>query len=117
MTSAPAVGRPGKVVVVLLDSLNRHMLGAYGGDEFDTPNLDRFSATSTVFERHHVGSLPCLPARHDLLVGWIAFQIFAQISLFEWIGDRIDNLTDDTGTVAAAVGAVAGGVTPAQSIP
>ena len=25
---------------------------------------------------------------------WLAFQIFAQASLFQWIGDRIDNLTD-----------------------
>ena len=29
-----------------------------------------------------------------LLIGWLAFQIFAQVSLFEWIGDRIDNFTD-----------------------
>ena len=43
-----------------------------------------------------------------LLVGWIAFQIFAQISLFEWIGDRIDNLTDDTGTVVGSVAASLG---------
>ena len=32
-----------------------------------------------------------------LVIGWIAFQIFAQVSMFEWIGDRIDNLTDDSG--------------------
>ena len=53
MTSTPI----GKVVVVLLDSLNRHLLGAYGGDEFATPNLDRFAATATVFDRHHVRCL------------------------------------------------------------
>ena len=29
-----------------------------------------------------------------LLIAWVAFQIFAQASLFEWIGDRIDNLVD-----------------------
>ena len=29
--------RPDNVVVVLLDSLNRHHLGCYGGDEFETP--------------------------------------------------------------------------------
>ena len=29
-----------------------------------------------------------------LLIGWITFQAVAQVSLFEWIGDRIDNLTD-----------------------
>ena len=25
---------------------------------------------------------------------WLAFQIFAQASLFDWIGERIDNITD-----------------------
>jgi hypothetical protein len=34
-----------------------------------------------------------------LVIAWIAFQVFAQVSLFEWIGDRIDNLTDNTGTI------------------
>ncbi len=69
----PVGGVPRRIVVVLLDSLNRHMLGAYGGDEFETPNLDRFADTATVFDRHHVGSLPCMPARHDLLVGALDF--------------------------------------------
>ena len=58
------------MVVVLLDSLNRHMLGSYGGTEFDTPNLDRFAAEhATRFTRHVTGSLPCMPARHDILCG------------------------------------------------
>jgi len=29
-----------------------------------------------------------------LLVAYFVFQVVAQASLFEWIGDRIDNLTD-----------------------
>ena len=33
-----------RAVVILLDSLCRHLLGAYGGREFATPNLDRFAA-------------------------------------------------------------------------
>ncbi|HEY5665063.1 MAG TPA: DUF2510 domain-containing protein [Ilumatobacter sp.] len=32
-----------------------------------------------------------------LLVGWLAFQLFAQVSLFEWIGDRVDNIGDGSG--------------------
>ena len=64
---------PRDVVVVLLDSLNRHMLGCYGGTEFDTPNLDRLAARSVRFTNHHTGSLPCMPARHDLLVGALDF--------------------------------------------
>jgi len=30
-----------------------------------------------------------------LLVAYFVFQVVAQASLFEWIGDRIDNLTND----------------------
>lgn len=63
---------PNHVVVVLLDSLNRHLLTAYRhglSPEFLTPNIDRFASQSLVFDRHHTGSLPCMPARHDLLVG------------------------------------------------
>ena len=67
------VSAPRDVVVVLLDSLNRHLLGSYGGTEFDTPNLDRLAARSVRFTNHHTGSLPCMPARHDLLVGALDF--------------------------------------------
>ncbi len=71
--SVGAVAPPANAVVVLLDSLNRHLLGAYGGTEFDTPNLDRFAARATRFTRHYAGSLPCMPARHDLLCGALDF--------------------------------------------
>jgi arylsulfatase A-like enzyme len=64
---------PRNAVVVLLDSLNRHMLGAYGGREFATPQLDRFAARALRFDRHYTGSLPCIPARHDLLTGALDF--------------------------------------------
>jgi len=69
-----ATGLPTRVIVVLLDSLNRHMLGAYGGgDEFATPNLDRLAHRALRFTRHYAGSLPCIPARHDLLCGALDF--------------------------------------------
>jgi arylsulfatase A-like enzyme len=64
---------PRNAVVVLLDSLNRHMLGSYGGNEFATPNLDAFAARSLRFTNHYAGSLPCIPARHDILCGALDF--------------------------------------------
>jgi arylsulfatase A-like enzyme len=64
---------PANAVIILLDSLNRHLLGAYGGREFDTPNLDRFARRALRFCRHYSGSLPCMPARHDLLCGALDF--------------------------------------------
>ncbi len=76
---------PKNVIVVLLDSLNRHMLGAYGGREFDTPNLDRFARRSVQFDKHFVGSLPCMPARHDILCGALDFlwKPWGSIELWE----------------------------------
>lgn len=32
-----------------------------------------------------------------LLIAYVVFQIVAQASFFQWLGDRIDNLTDDEG--------------------
>jgi arylsulfatase A-like enzyme len=64
---------PKNLVVVLLDSLNRHMLEAYGSPEFATPQIAAFSKGALRFTRHHAGSLPCMPARHDILVGALDF--------------------------------------------
>lgn len=36
-----------------------------------------------------------------LIVAWFVFQAFAQITFFEWLGDRIDNLSDNTGSIVS----------------
>jgi arylsulfatase A-like enzyme len=82
VTEAPP--KPKNAVVILLDSLNRHMLGAYGGTEFETPNLDRFAASATRFTNHYTGSLPCMPARHDILCGALDFLWRAWGSVEIW---------------------------------
>ena len=76
---------PTNVIVVLLDSLNRHMLPSYGGTEFETPNLDRFARRAVQFDKHFVGSLPCMPARHDVLCGALDFpwKPWGSIELWE----------------------------------
>ncbi|HEX2594821.1 MAG TPA: sulfatase [Rhizomicrobium sp.] len=61
--------RAKNAIVILLDSLNRHMVGAYGGRGFATPNLDRLATRSVRFTKHYAASLPCMPARHDILCG------------------------------------------------
>jgi arylsulfatase A-like enzyme len=85
MEQPPPPAQPKNAIVILLDSLNRHMLGAYGGREFATPHLDRFAARATRFEKHYSGSLPCMPARHDLLCGALDFlwKPWGSIELWE----------------------------------
>jgi arylsulfatase A-like enzyme len=62
-----------KTVLVLFDSLNRHMLGAYGGKRIPTPNFDRLAKRCRTHDGHYVGSLPCMPARRDMLTGRLTF--------------------------------------------
>lgn len=62
-----------KVVFLLFDSLNRHALSCYGNKQHLTPNFDRLAERSVQFERHFVGSLPCMPARRDIQTGRLNF--------------------------------------------
>ena len=41
-----------------------------------------------------------------LLVAYFVFQVVAQASLFEWIGDRIDNVTNDQNGAGSVLSAV-----------
>ncbi len=58
------------IVLVLIDSLNRHCLSAYGPAEIATPNLSEFARRAWRFDNHFVGSLPCMPARREIYAGF-----------------------------------------------
>ena len=62
-----------KTVFVLFDSLNRSAMECYGPTEVQTPNFRRFAERAVTFDNHHVGSLPCIPARRDLQTGRLGF--------------------------------------------
>lgn len=57
------------IVLVLVDSLNRHHLSAYGESPISTPNFDTFAERAWRFDNHFVGSLPCMPARREIFAG------------------------------------------------
>jgi arylsulfatase A-like enzyme len=57
------------VILIQLDSLNRHFLPCYGNDWVRTPHLNAFASKAAVFDQHYVGSLPCMPARREIWTG------------------------------------------------
>ena len=63
-----------RTIFVMFDSLNRNAIGAYGGQVIATPNFDRFSKRAITFDKHYVGSLPCMPARRDMHTGRLNFM-------------------------------------------
>ena len=74
-----------KAVMVMFDSLNRHMLQPYGCDWTHTPNFLRLAERSVQFNNSYVGSMPCMPARRDLHTGRYNFlhRSWGQIEPFD----------------------------------
>ncbi|MCA9887203.1 MAG: sulfatase [Anaerolineae bacterium] len=58
-----------KAVMVMFDSLNRHMLPPYGCEWVHAPNFERLSQLTITFDNYYIGSMPCMPARRELHTG------------------------------------------------
>ena len=57
------------VILVILDSLRKDHVGAYGNDWIETPNLDVLARESLRFTRAYPESIPTLPARRAIHTG------------------------------------------------
>ncbi len=58
-----------KAIMVMFDSLNRHMLPSYGNDWVIAPNFERLAKKTIQFDKAYVGSMPCMPARREIHTG------------------------------------------------
>lgn len=58
-----------KAIMVMFDSLNRHMLPPYGCDWTHAPNFQRLAQRAVTFDNCYVASMPCMPARRELHTG------------------------------------------------
>lgn len=58
-----------KAIMVMFDTLNRHMLPPYGCDWVHAPNFRRLAERTVTFTNSYVGSMPCMPARRELHTG------------------------------------------------
>lgn len=58
-----------KAIMVMFDSLNRHLLPPYGCEWVHAPNFARLAERTATFDQSYVCSMPCMPARRDLHTG------------------------------------------------
>jgi arylsulfatase A-like enzyme len=65
----PEGGSKVNVVVVIVDSLRRDHVGAYGNGWIKTPNLDALAKESLLFTRSYPESIPTIPARRAIHTG------------------------------------------------
>ncbi len=57
------------LLFVYTDEQRYDTMGAYGNRQIETPNLDRFAESATVFEEAYVTQPVCTPSRSTLLTG------------------------------------------------
>lgn len=57
-----------RVVTLMFDTLRRDVLPQYGGG-LELPNFQRLAEKSITFDNFYAGSLPCMPARREMLTG------------------------------------------------
>jgi arylsulfatase A-like enzyme len=57
------------VVLIIIDSLRKDHVGAYGNDQIRTPNLDALAKESLRFTQAYPESIPTLPARRAIHTG------------------------------------------------
>lgn len=58
-----------KTIILMFDSLNRHMLSPYADTFVDAPNFARLASRTVTFDNFYAGSMPCMPARRELHTG------------------------------------------------
>lgn len=58
-----------KSIMIMFDTLNRHMLPPYGCDWIHAPNFQRLAQRTVTFDNCFIGSMPCMPARRELHTG------------------------------------------------
>ncbi|CAM5642989.1 sulfatase [Streptomyces pilosus] len=58
-----------RAIMLMFDSLNRHLLPPYGDSFVHAPNFERLAGRSATFDTFYGGSMPCMPARRELHTG------------------------------------------------
>jgi arylsulfatase A-like enzyme len=58
-----------KAIILMFDTLNRHLLPPYGNDWVHAPNFTRLAEKTVTFDTCYAGSLPCMPARREMHTG------------------------------------------------
>ena len=67
------IDRPPNIVFILADDLGTEVLGSYGGETYQTPNIDKLANEGIKFT-HCYSSPVCSPSRVNLLTGRYGFR-------------------------------------------
>ncbi len=91
-----------KAIMIMFDTLNRHLLPPYGCEWVHAPNFERLAERTVAFDTCYVGSMPCMPARRELHTGRYNF-LHRSWGPLEPFDDSMPQLLRDNGVYSHLV--------------
>jgi arylsulfatase A len=78
-TLAPNDSVPPNIILILSDDVGAETIGVYGGESYQTPNIDQLARDGTRFEYGHAQPL-CTPSRVKIMTGQYNFRNYSQFA-------------------------------------
>jgi arylsulfatase A len=77
-----AIDKPLNVIVIMADDLGYETIGAYGGESYKTPEIDKMASNGMRFEHCYAQPL-CTPSRVQLMTGIYNVRNYVRFGLLE----------------------------------
>ena len=91
------------IILILSDDVGAETVGAYGGESYQTPELDRLAADGIRFDYGHAQPL-CTPSRVKIMTGQYNFRNYRHFSYLDPSEKTFAHLLKDAGYDTTVVG-------------
>ena len=102
MASA-AVTQPMNIILILSDDVGAETVGVYGGESYQTPNLDQLARDGIRFDQGHAQPL-CTPSRVKIMTGKYNFGNYTHFGFLDPTEKTFAHLLGDAGYRTAVAG-------------
>lgn len=91
-----AVDRPPSIILMLADDVGAETVGVYGGQSYQTPNLDQLANDGIRFSYGNAQPL-CTPSRVKIMTGQYNFRNYSHFAYLDASQRTIGNLLSEAG--------------------
>jgi arylsulfatase A-like enzyme len=102
-TLSSAAGRPPNIILILADDIGAEAIGAYGGESYRTPLIDRMAAEGVRFEHGHAQPL-CTPSRVKIMTGQYNFRNYHHFGYLDPAETTFAHVLGEAGYATAVIG-------------
>ncbi len=101
--AAAADERPPNIVLIMSDDQGFETVGAYGGEDYETPRLDELAATGMRFDHGYAQPI-CTPSRVKIMTGMSNVRNYKRFGVLPKDQVTFANLLRDAGYATCVVG-------------